>query len=44
MAQISLMSSISFMEVKKKLPNCVSGHLESLKTHLFLGENGYFVF
>ena len=25
---------------KKKLPKCVSGHLESFKTHLFLGEKG----
>ena len=23
---------------KKKLPKCVLGHLESFKTHLFLGE------
>ena len=23
---------------KKKMPKCVSGHLESFKTHLFLGE------
>ena len=26
---------------KKKMPKCVSGHLESFKTHLFLGiKNG----
>ena len=23
---------------RKKMPKCVSGHLESFKTHLFLGE------
>ena len=28
---------------KKKLPKWVSGHLESFKTHLFLGEKKYSV-